>query len=123
MPPESEHNPIQYWHEVLSFYRDLIDQYGWNQRPMLELVEQVMHSPWVEKIYPSTSHAALGISLHEHYEQRVNSPMVYILYLGNGDMFEVIYQRGQGDTVYSEPHLQVDDKVWECVVDWVSGNA
>ena len=123
MSAKEARSSVEYWREMPGFYRELIDRYGWKQRPMLDLVERLSESPWAERIYPSTSHEALGLSLHEHYEQRRTSPMVYIQYDGERDTFEISYQRGQGNTVSSELQTQVDDTVWERVVAWATGTA
>ena len=77
---ETSRSPSEYWQEVPSFYRELIDRYGWNQTPMLELVELLGRSSWADSIYPSTSHEALGLSKHERYEERLRAPMVYVQY-------------------------------------------
>ena len=112
-------SPSEYWQQMPSFYRELIDRYGWNQAAMLELVERLARSTWADSVYPSTSHAALGLSLHEHYEDRLGASMVYLQYNGTTDTFEVIYQVGQGHTVSSELCPRVDDPAWERILAWL----
>jgi hypothetical protein len=117
------HDPNEYWRQVTSFYQELIDRYGWKQGAMLELVERLALSSWAGSIYPSTSHEALGVSLHEFYEERRTAPMVYLQYSGDTDTFEIIYQKGQGHTVSSEVCQRVDDLAWQRIVAWLRSSA
>jgi hypothetical protein len=116
---EASRSPGEYWQDVASFYRELIDRHGWNQAAMLDLVERLARSSWAGSIYPSASHEALGLSLHERYEDRRHAPMVYLQYHGTADMFEVIYQEGQGKTVSSESCQRVDEPAWERILAWL----
>lgn len=116
---DARHGPAEYWRHVTSFYQELIDRYGWKQGAMLELVERLALSSWADSIYPSTSHEALGLSLHEFYEERRNAPMVYLQYSGDTDTFEIIYQEGQGHTVSSELCQRIDDLTWERILAWL----
>lgn len=123
MTPEGRRPPADYWAEIPPFYRELIDHYHWKQGPMLELVEGLTRTPWAHRIYPSTSHEALGLSLHERHDERRKAPMVYVRYNGNADTFDVVFQQGQGSTVSTETHGRLDDRLWERIRAWIDGVA
>jgi hypothetical protein len=78
------HDPRDHWKEMPSFYRNLIEQHGWKQQPMLNHVEHLAGQAWAQRLFPSTSHEALGLSHFEFYEERLVAAMVYIRYDGRG---------------------------------------
>jgi hypothetical protein len=97
--PRELHN---HWDDTIAFYRGLIDQSGWQMQPMLDFVYWLASGPYGRVLFPSTSHAALGLATVPTYEERLDRPMVYIEYVEPGK-FVVHWQRGQGHDVHSEP--------------------
>ncbi|TWT96438.1 hypothetical protein [Neorhodopirellula pilleata] len=95
-PPQMQSSPG--WDRVTSFYRDLIDQHGFEQHRMLDVVAHYSRMDTKPVIHASTSHAALGISTAETYPGRLGVPMVYIEYHATKDTFRLIFQKRQGDT-------------------------
>ncbi|HYV39297.1 MAG TPA: hypothetical protein VE988_26650 [Gemmataceae bacterium] len=90
------------WADMVGFYRRLMDEYGWRQGPMLELVYWLAAGPYSQVLFPSTSHEALGLSTVPTYQERCQRPMVYIVY-SEPSGFVLHWQRGQGDEVREEP--------------------
>ena len=90
------------WGHTLRFYRELIDEYGWQQGPMFEFLTWLSASNYARSLFPSTSHEALGLSTVRSYEERLRRPMVYIVYSSQEQHFVIHWQRGQGDEVFEE---------------------
>jgi hypothetical protein len=93
---------IETWADQVDYYRQLIDEYGWPQGPMLDFVTWLASGPYSRILCPSNSHEALGLATVPTYLERRQLPMVYIHY---SDLhgFVVHWQRGQGNTVREEP--------------------
>ncbi len=91
-------NKTTEWNKIIEFYTDLIDNYKWEQKPMLNLIEQLREMKLWDKYYPSTSHEALGLSFEFDIEKRFTMPMVFIIYKSKTDNFEIHYQKGEGNT-------------------------
>ena len=89
------------WSRQVAFYRELIDEYGWDQGPMLEFVSWLAASAYSRALFPSTSHEAIGLATVPTYQERLRRPMVYIAYSEPGG-FVIHWQRGQGDEVCKE---------------------
>ena len=89
---------IAEWKKTIEFYIDLIDNYKWEQKPMLELINILKKVDFWNKYFPSTSHEALGLSLEFDSDKRFEMPMVYIIYKSKNKEFEIQYQKGQGNT-------------------------
>jgi hypothetical protein len=68
---------------------------------MLKFVSWLAASPSSRVLYPSTSHATLGLSAVPTFEQRLRQPMVYIA-SADPTGFAIHWQRGQGDEVREE---------------------
>ena len=86
------------WEKTIEFYIDLIDNYKWEQKPMLELIDILKKVDFWNKYFPSTSHEALGLSLEFDSDKRFEMPMAYIIYRSKNKEFEIQYQKGQGNT-------------------------
>ena len=89
---------IAEWKKTIEFYIDLIDNYKWEQKPMLELIDILKKVDFWNKYFPSTSHEALGLRLEFDSHKRFEMPMVYIIYKSKNKEFEIQYQKGQGNT-------------------------
>ena len=89
---------IAEWKKTIEFYIDLIDNYKWEQKPMLELIDILKKIDFWNKYFPSTTHEALGLSLEFDSDKRFEMPMVYIIYKSKNKEFEIQYQKGQGNT-------------------------
>ena len=100
--PPSQMQSSPGWDRVACFYRDLVDQYGFEQRRMLDVVAYYSGIDTNPVIHASTSHAALGISTAETYPGRLAVPMVYIEYHSTNDTFRLIFQNRQGETERTE---------------------
>lgn len=96
---------------MLCFYRDLIDQHGFEQHRMLDVVAHYSRMHTEPVIHASASHAALGLSTAETYPGRLGEPMVYIEYHAAKNKFRLMFQMHQGDT-----------KRWETVDDPTAPN-
>lgn len=93
--------PAESWTKVAAFYRDLIDHHGWRQAPMLDFVTWLASSSHSRALFASTSHEALGLARVPSYEERLQRPMVYVVY-SESRGFEILWQRGQGHTVRTD---------------------
>ncbi len=51
------------WNKILSFYKSLKDEHGWNIQPMIDLALMIQ-SQYKSGIYGYTSHATLYIGQH-----------------------------------------------------------
>lgn len=111
--------PAEAWSQMVAFYRELIEQYGWRQGPMLEFVSWLADSSHSRVLFPSTSHEALGLARVATYRQRLRQPMVYIVF-SESQGFVVHWQRGQGDEVREEavPSPQAPE-VFKRILDWL----
>jgi hypothetical protein len=49
------------WSEITEFYRNLVENHGWDMSPMLSLVEEIATSAYIHGIQATTSHATLCI--------------------------------------------------------------
>ncbi len=111
--------PAEYWSGVFKAYE--IYRKGY---PRLDPLVQLAHTMSThcdgESLYPSMSHAALGISAAEHYAMRLEQPMVYIDLAPDSKDLEVHFQLGQG-----RPHLKetfaplLDETVLQRIFAWV----
>jgi hypothetical protein len=111
--------PADAWARMVAFYRELIDDYGWRQEPMLEFVSWLASSPHSRILFPSTSHEALGLARVATYRERLQRPMVYIDY-SEPRGFVIHWQRGQGDEVQEEsvPSPQAPE-VFARILNWL----
>jgi len=100
---------------MVAFYREL-DEYGWHQGPMLELVSWLAASPHSRVLVPSTSHEALGLARVATYRDQ---PIVYIVF-SEPRGFVIHWQRGQGHEVREEsvPSPQAPE-VFERILAWL----
>lgn len=73
--------------------------YHWKQQPMLDLIDEMNKRGFWNTFFPSTSHAALGLSKKFRYDERCANPMVYIEYKSDAEEFVIHYQEGQGNTI------------------------
>lgn len=107
------------WAEMVAFYRQLIDEYGWRQGPMLEFVSWLAASPHSRVLFPSTSHEALGLAKVATYRERLRRPMVYIAF-SEPHGFVIHWQRGQGDEVREESvSAPQAPEVFARILDWL----
>lgn len=95
--------PDSAWTEVLTFYRELIDEHGWAQGPMLNFAEWLAASEYGRVLFPSTSHQALGLSTVATYEERLRVQTVFLIYLETCSRFEVRYHPRRGN------HIRVEE--------------
>jgi hypothetical protein len=95
--------PDSAWTEVLAFYRELIDEYGWSQSPMLNFAASLAASEYGRVLFPSTSHEALGLSTVATYEERLRVRTVHLVYSETSSRFVVHYHRGRGN------HIRVEE--------------
>lgn len=56
------------WSALTKFYRDLVEKYGWDVQPMLQLVEAIAASHYAQGLYGITSHSTLCLSQHAEFE-------------------------------------------------------
>jgi hypothetical protein len=104
---------------MIAFYRDLIDQYGWRQQPMLEFVSWLAAGPHSKGLFTSTSHEALGLARVATYRERLRQPMVYI-HFAEPRGFVIHWQRGQGNTVRQESVSSPQEPaVFERILEWL----
>jgi hypothetical protein len=119
----SKGKKIAEWEKTIEFYNDLIDNYRWEQKPMLKLIDALKKVDFWNKYFPSTSHEALGLSLEFESDKRFEMPMVYIIYKSKNKEFEIQYQKGQGNTILEKncgtELTQIDFKEIE---KWLSDN-
>ena len=107
------------WGRMVSFYRELIEEYSFRQTPMLEFVSWLAASPSSRVLHPSTSHEALGLSAVPGFQQRLRQPMVYVVY-AESTGFVIHWQRGQGDEVREEPGPSPQaPQVFGRILDWL----
>lgn len=108
------------WARTIGFYQQLIDENGWQQRPMLEFVSWLAASRYSQALHPSTSHESLGLACVPTFQERLGRPMVYIVYDAESGGFVIHWQRGQGDEVREErvPSPQAPD-VFDRVLSWL----
>lgn len=78
------------WNEIVLFYRELNDIYGWNMLPMVSLVEEITASHYANGIYPVTSHAALTVSQSPEFNYGKN--FIVIEFVRGG--FKFTYKEG-----------------------------
>jgi hypothetical protein len=97
-----EINKKDEWLKIVNFYDELVNKDNWKQKPMISLMNKLRMQGFWEKYYPSTSHESLGISRKYNYEDRCESPMVYLQYQSNQDEFIIHYQEGQGNQIKEE---------------------
>lgn len=121
MTQDAGRPPSYYWNAIAPFYRDLIDHYGWQQRPMLDLVEELACLSWTQSVYPSTSHHFLCLSLHERWEDSREAPLVGIGYSGDEEAFRVDFLHRRAGTSSTETHHRLDEAVWKRVREWLKG--
>lgn len=98
----SEDRKTAEWNRIIEFYNNLIDNYNWDQKPILKLIEQLKELEFWNKYFPSTSHEALGLSTEFNSEKRFEMPMIYIVYKAKLKAFEIHYQKGQGNTILTK---------------------
>jgi hypothetical protein len=109
------------WTEQISFYREVIDRYKFPQEPMLFLIDKLYKAGLCDKVYPSNSHEALGLSFFRDYEDRRFNPMVYISYVSITNLFTIYYQSGQGKTVFEETcNVDLKDYDFNKITNWLT---
>ena len=109
------------WHAIRTFYLDLIEKHAFDIGPMLAVVSFYSSAAAERPIYPSTSHAALGLSTADTYADRLTVPMVYINCLSTEQLFEIHYQRIQGDTQLTERSTDPTDAPTSTkILDWLT---
>ena len=94
----SKDKKIAEWEKIIDFYNDLIDNYKWEQKPMLTLIDNLKKIDFWNKYFPSTSHEALGLSVEFESDKRFELPMISVIYKSKTKEFEIQYQKGQGNT-------------------------
>jgi hypothetical protein len=85
-------NKPELWQAATDFYQNLIDKHGWNQEPMLELVQWLSASEYANWFYPSTSHQYLCISPVATYPERCEAPIISVVYDSHHKHFVINYQ-------------------------------
>jgi hypothetical protein len=99
----NETNKKKEWDKKVEFYKDLIDNYNWQQAPMLSLIDKFKEIGFWDKYFPSNSHEALGLST-VYDDVRFEKSTVFILYRPNDDTFEVTYLNPARDVIKIETH-------------------
>lgn len=113
--------PPEAWEDVVGFYRSLIDEHGWRQEPMLEFASWLASSDYGRILFPSTSHEALGLATVATFQERLQLPMVCVLYSDQEERFVLHYQRGQGHDVSRETVVSPQaPEVLARILDWLS---
>ena len=79
------------WDYIVSKYQALVDKYHWPFQPMLELAQEISRSA-PASFYPIMSHEHLGFPLVLDYPQCVRLPQVWISYLPQSELFEVMFR-------------------------------
>jgi retron-type reverse transcriptase len=85
-------NKPELWQSAIEFYRELIDEDGWNQEPMLELVRWLSATEYSRWFYPSTSLHTLCISTVGTYPERYDLPVLSVVYESDHKHFVINYQ-------------------------------
>ena len=112
------------WTKIEKFYKELVDVYHWDQRPMIDLLSTLKLNGFYDKYFPSTSHEALGLCTVDKYDERLERPMVYLVYNMKSKIFEGHFQQGQGATVKQENlGKEISRRILDSVEDWLSTNA
>jgi hypothetical protein len=112
------------WTKIEKFYKELVDVYHWDQGPMIDLLSTLKLNGFYEKYFPSTSHEALGLCTVDKYDERLDLPMVYLVYNMKSEIFEGHFQHGQGTTVKQENlGKEVSRSTLDSVEEWLSTNA
>ncbi len=89
------------WPEIVAFYRRLIAEPGWSgQQPILELVEQLVASPYALGLFGSTSHARLLIGQHADFA--LGQEILVVEFSQIEQLFEFSYSA----FAYEKPHWQ-----------------
>lgn len=83
--------PSDRWEDIDAFYEELIEDHGWRQEPMRAFASRLASGPHGEVLVPSTSHEALGLSTASGFDDRLDRPMVFVLYDGHRRRFLVRY--------------------------------
>jgi len=109
------------WQQIERFYEELIDKYQWQQQPMLMLVRSLIERGFSRKYWPLTSHAALGVSTVEKYEDLCQNRVVFVSYDDKTDSFAISFQAVIGDTV-TEKHCSraITEQQIEEIEEWLS---
>jgi hypothetical protein len=92
------------WNDMVTFYRELNDVYGWNMQPMVSLVEEITASHYANGIYPITSHAALTITQNPEFNYEEN-------------LLAIEFIRGRFKFTYKEGVFAKNEWVKECDVE------
>ena len=88
--PTADTNSVA-WDSIIGEYQSLVDKYHWPFQPMLELAQEISRSA-PASLYPMMSHEHLGFSLVPDYPQCVRLPQVWISYLPQSELFEVMFR-------------------------------
>lgn len=107
------------WEDIVSFYRDMIDWHEWELQPLADFVTWLASGQYRHQVLPSTSHAALGLSVVPSYGERLKQPMVYVELEPSGG-FRLHWQQGQGNTLFEEVVSNPQaPEVFERILDWL----
>lgn len=74
------------WNDIIKFYRELNDVYGWNIKPMVSLVEEITSSRYAHGIFPFTSHDTLCISQNSQVD--IDPNLLLINFIGSRFIFK-----------------------------------
>lgn len=112
------------WAKIEKFYQELVDVYHWDQRPMIDLLSTLKLSGFYDKYFPSISHEALGLCTVDRYDERLERPMIYLVYNMKSKIFEAHFQQGQGVTLKQENlGEEINRKTLDAFEEWLSTNA
>ena len=115
---------VEEWQETIGWYGTLIEKYPSPQEGMLDFVRWLAASEYATWMYPSNSHAALGLSTVRAYPDRRKRPMVYLAYDSARASFDLIFQEGQGNTARTEWVTSPrEPAVMNRIADWLRRDA
>ena len=110
------------WDKQADFYNDLIQNYGWKQTPMIDLIAQLRIIGFCDKYFPSNSHEALGLSV-VFDDVKFENPMVFIVYRSDNDIFEIHYQKTPGELVEIATHgHKISTTEFKKIEEWLNKN-
>jgi hypothetical protein len=97
-------NRSELWQKTIGFYRELIEEYGWEQQPMLELVLWLAVSEHCDDVYPSTSHRILCLAVAT-YPKLYEMPIVSVVYDNRNEKFIIKYTNQSGELLSEQQML------------------
>ena len=105
---------------MLKHYYELSKYKEGALQPMINIAYELSKNSRWSRVYPSTSHYALGLSPMLHFADRRECPMVYIDYSLDNKYYFVHFQKGQGNTVQTAgPIKRLHKKDFDDILEWL----